>query len=91
MEATKVLLGEEETAIADKLKQQKPLLNLQIDNMETLMRSLLGRNEEFVLEKLQSLIRSEEPVDEQNEEIEKLKSDLEKFKEENHNLKNKLE
>ena len=78
MEATKVLLGEEETAIADKLKKQKPLLNLQIDNMETLMRSLLGRNEEFVLEKLQSLIKSEETVDEQNEEIEKLKSDLEK-------------
>ena len=91
MEATKVLLGEKETAIADKLKQQKPLLNLQIDNMETLMRSLLGRNEEFVLEKLQSLIRSEEPIDEQNEEIDKLKRDLEKFREENHNLKNKLE
>ena len=59
--------------------------------METLMRSLLGRDQEFVMEKLQYLMRSEEIVETQKEEIENMKTDLERFKEENYYIKNKLD
>ena len=52
--------------------------------MENLMRSLLGKEQEFVVEKLNELMTNEETVNIQNKEIDNLK-------EENHYLKNKLE
>ena len=55
------------------------------------MRSLLGRDEAFVVEKLQLLIRNEESVEAQKEEIASLKIDLEKLKEDKYHLTNKLE
>ena len=59
--------------------------------MESLMKSLLGRDEEFVIERIQTMIRNEEIVGAQKEEIEILKSDLDKLKEENYHLASKLE
>ena len=67
------------------------MLNFDIFKIETLMRSFLGRDQEFVMEKLQYLMRSEEIVEKQKEEIENMKNDLERFKEENFHLKNKLD
>ena len=55
------------------------------------MRSMLGRNEEFVLEKLQSLIENEEKVKSQESDINKLENELEKSKQEIHHLMNKLD
>ena len=55
------------------------------------MKSLLGRDEEFVIERIQTMIRNEEIVGAQKEEIEILKSDLDKLKEENYHLASKLE
>ena len=48
------------------------------------MKSLLGKDQEFVVEKLKELMKNEEVVEIQNIEIDNLK-------EENYNLKNKLE
>ena len=50
------------------------------------MNSLLGRDEEFVIERIQTMIRNEEIVGAQKDEIEILKSDLDKLKEENYHL-----
>ena len=59
--------------------------------MESLMRSMLGRDEEFVLERLQSFIKNEEKVKSQEQEIDSIKDDIDDLKEENHQLNNKLE
>ena len=59
--------------------------------MESLMRSMLGRDEEFVVDRLHSLMKNEEKVVSQKEEIDSLNTDLENIKEENHVLKNKLD
>ena len=59
--------------------------------MEALIESMLGRDENFILEKLQSLIKSEETVKDQRKEMEILYSDLENYREDNHYLKNKLD
>ena len=52
--------------------------------METLMRSLLGEDQEFVVEQLKEMMKNEEVVEILNKEIDDLK-------EENHYLKNKME
>ena len=55
------------------------------------MRSLLGKDEQFVVETLQSLMKNEERVKSQKHEIEELKTELDYSKEEIHKLKNNLE
>ena len=49
---------------------------------------MLGRDENFILEKLQSPIKNEETVKDQRKEMEILYSYLENYKEDNHYLKN---
>ena len=55
------------------------------------MKSLLGKDEEFVIARLQAMLRNEEIVEEQKEEFEIFRSDLDKLKEENYHLTSKLE
>ena len=59
--------------------------------MESLIKSMLGKDEGHVLETLQSLIKNGEKCYALEEEMEDFKSELERAKEENHYLNNKLE
>ena len=59
--------------------------------MESLLKPLLGKDEQFVIARLQAMMRNEEIDGEQKEEIEIFRSDLDKLKEENYHLTSKLE
>ena len=59
-------------------------------NMEALM-SLVGKDEETIVEALKALAGNGIKVKDQEEEIKSLCNDLEKLKEENHYLKNKMD
>ena len=59
--------------------------------MEKLMKSLLGKDEEHILETLQSMIKDRENVKDQEEKIKTLEIELEESKQEIHYLTNKLE
>ena len=59
--------------------------------MESLIKSMLGKDETFVLDRLQSFIKNEDKVKDQEKEIDNLKEDIENLREENHYLKNKIE
>ena len=52
---------------------------------------MLGKDEEFVLERLKSFIKNEETVKSQEDKLDSLKDDIENIKEENYYLKNKLD
>ena len=59
--------------------------------MEKLMKSLLGKDKEHILETLQSMIKDRENVKDQEEKIKTLEIELEESKQEIHYLTNKLE
>ena len=59
--------------------------------MEALMKSLLGKDESFVLERLQNMIKNEEKFKEQEESIRTLESEVLDSKEEIQYLRNKLD
>ena len=68
-----------------------PWKELEKDTMEALMKSLLGKDESFVLERLQNMIKNEEKVKEQEESIRTLESEVLDSKEEIQYLRNKLD
>jgi septal ring factor EnvC (AmiA/AmiB activator) len=68
-----------------------PWKELEKDTMEALMKSLLGKDESFVLDRLQDMMKNEEKVKEQEEIIRSLESEVLDSKEETQYLRNKLD